>query len=252
MSKMYDELATWWQLISPPEEYEQEFDFFEPLLAEAAENPDASLLELGSGGGNNALYLKKMFPHVTLTDLSPQMLAISRELNPECEHISGDMRTLRLDRTFDAVFVHDAIDYMTTTDDLRRAMETAFLHCKPGGTVLFVPDHLQETFEEETDHGGVDGDGRSLRFLEWTYDPDETDTTYTVDYVYALREGNEPTRVEHDQHICGLYSRAEWMRLANQVGFEMDSVGDPFGRDVFIAHRPDHSFQSDGAKGQSE
>lgn len=239
MSKMYDELATWWQLISPPEEYEEEVDFFGPLLAEAADKPDASLLELGSGGGNNALYLKRIFSHVTLTDLSPQMLAISQELNPDCEHILGDMRTLRLDRTFDAVFVHDAIDYMLTPDDLRRAMETAFIHCKPGGTVLFVPDHLKENFEEETDHGGVDGDGRSLRFLEWTYDPDETDTTYTVDYVYVLRQGDEPTRIEHDQHICGLYSRDQWMQLANEVGFEMDSVVDLFGRDVFIAHKPE-------------
>ncbi len=34
----------------------------------------------------------------------------SRELNPDCEHVLGDMRTLRLGRTFDAVFVHDAVD----------------------------------------------------------------------------------------------------------------------------------------------
>ena len=72
-----------------------------------------TLLELGSGGGNNASHLKHRF-ECTLTDLSPEMLALSRTLNPECEHIEGDMRTLRLERTFDAVFVHDAIAYITT------------------------------------------------------------------------------------------------------------------------------------------
>jgi hypothetical protein len=38
--------------------------------------------------------------------------------DPECEHLQGDMRELRIDRTFDAVFVHDAIAYMTTEEDL--------------------------------------------------------------------------------------------------------------------------------------
>ena len=67
-----------------------------------------TLLELGSGGGNNASHLKARF-NCTLTDISPDMLALSRTLNPECEHLEGDMRTLRLGRTFDVVFIHDAI-----------------------------------------------------------------------------------------------------------------------------------------------
>ena len=35
------------------------------------------------------------------------------------------LRTLRLGRAFDVVFIHDAIDYMTTHHDLRLALETA-------------------------------------------------------------------------------------------------------------------------------
>lgn len=235
---MYDELADWWTLISPVEEYQEEFDFFRPLLLDAAAKPDAALLELGSGGGNNAFYLKTMFPNVTLTDLSPQMLTVSRALNPGCEHIEADMRTLRLGRTFDAVFVHDAIDYMTTVEDLERALETAAVHCKPGGTVLFVPDHMQETFESATDHGGNDGEGRALRFLEWEYDPDASDSTYTVEYVYVLRQDNRATRVEHDQHICGLFPRAAWLRVAHAVGLKAEFVDDPFGRTLLVARKP--------------
>jgi hypothetical protein len=33
------------------------------------------------------------------------MLDVSRALNPECEHIEGDIRTVRLERSFDAVRV---------------------------------------------------------------------------------------------------------------------------------------------------
>ena len=62
------------------------------------------------------------------------MLALSGGLNPECEHIQGDMRTLRLERLFDTVFVHDAVTYMLTGQDLRAAIVTAFAHTRPEGS----------------------------------------------------------------------------------------------------------------------
>lgn len=236
--KMYTELAKWWPLLSPPDEYSDESGFFrQTLLAEGL--PSApTLLELGCGGGNNAVYMKALFSRVTLTDLSPQMLSVSQALNPDCEHSVGDMRTLRLGRTFDVVFIHDAIDYMTTQHDLCLALETAFVHCAPGGLALLVPDYVQETFHPETDHGGSDGEECGLRYLEWTYDPDSADTTYTTDYAYLLREHNEPAQIEHDQHICGLFPRDEWLRLLREVGFQPQITHDQYNRDVFIARHP--------------
>lgn len=198
-----------------------------------------TLLEMGCGGGSNAVHLKAHFADVTLTDLSPHMLALSRSLNPDCEHLLGDMRTLRLERRFDVVFIHDAIDYMTTRHDLRLAVETTFLHCAPGGLALLVPDHVRETFQPSTDHGGSDGDTRSLRYLEWTYDPDATDTTYTVEYAYLFREGNQPARVERDLHINGLFPRAEWLQLLRDAGFQPEFIRDPYERDIFVARRPE-------------
>jgi trans-aconitate methyltransferase len=239
MHKLYADLASWWPLLSPPDDYLDEVAFFRQVLVAAGLPPAPTLLELGCGGGNNAVHLKASFAQVTLTDLSPQMLAVSRTLNPDCEHFAGDMRTLRLKRTFDVVFIHDAIDYMTTEHDLRLALETAFVHCAPGGLALIVPDYVQETFEPETDHGGTDGgDGRALRYLEWTYDPDDTDTTCTTDYVYLLRENDQPVRIVHDQHICGLFPRGEWIRLLREVGFQPEITRDQYERDVFVARRP--------------
>jgi SAM-dependent methyltransferase len=128
MQKLYNELSTWWPLLSPVGDYTEEAAFFLQVVRDAGLPPNPSLLELGCGGGSNAYHLKPYFPQMTLTDLSPQMLAISQTLNPECEHLQGDMRTLRLNRTFDVVFVHDAIDYMLTLDDLHQALETAAIH----------------------------------------------------------------------------------------------------------------------------
>jgi SAM-dependent methyltransferase len=243
MPRLYEELASWWPLLSSPEEYAEEAGFYEDLLLEACVHDPRTLLELGSGGGNNASHLKARF-HMTLVDRSPEMLEVSRALNPECEHVEGDMRTVRLGRTFDAVFVHDAVAYMTSESDLRQAMETAFVHCRPGGAALFAPDHVRESFRPSTSHGGHDGEGRSLRYLEWTWDPDPSDSTYTVDFAYLLRERDGTVRVEQDRHVAGLFARADWLRLLSGVGFRPrmepfeHSELEPGECELFVARKP--------------
>lgn len=233
--KLYQELAAWWPLLSTPADYADEAAFFRQTLVEVCEKPPRTLLELGSGGGNNASHLKAHF-RMTLVDLSAEMLAVSRVLNPECEHVAGDMRTVRLGRRFDAVFIHDASMYMITEHDLRRAIETAYIHCEDGGAALFAPDCVRETFAPSTDHGGHDGETRSLRYLEWAYDPEARDTTFVVDFAYLLRE-NETVRVEHDRHVCGLFARADWLRLLSEVGFQASVVIDSYNRELFVGKK---------------
>ncbi|HYI10924.1 MAG TPA: class I SAM-dependent methyltransferase [Thermoanaerobaculia bacterium] len=241
--KLYRTLAEWWPLLSPPEEYAEESAFFQELLVETCEPPCHTLLELGSGGGNNASHLKARF-RMTLIDLSEPMLAHSRALNPECEHLQGDMRDTRLGRLFDCVFVHDAVAYMTTEEDLRCAIETAYVHCRPGGSAVFAPDHIRENFITSTDHGGSDSGGRGLRYLEWTWDPDPGDTTCLVDYAYLLRDAGGSIRVEADRHVEGLFARATWLELLQAAGFQARSVVfehselEPGSYEIFVCRRP--------------
>ena len=241
--RLYGELASWWPLLSPPSEYVEEAAFYQDALVGACEGSARTLLELGSGGGNNASHLKARF-QVTLVDRSPGMLGVSRALNPECEHIEADMRTVRLDRVFDCVFVHDAVVYMTSEQDLRKAIETAFMHCRPGGAALFAPDHVRENFRPSTDHGGYDSEDRGLRYLEWMWDPDPTDTTYIVDYAYLLRGADGSVCVEYDRHVEGLFARVEWLRILSEVGFEPRVVPSEHSGvegsvcEVFVASKP--------------
>jgi SAM-dependent methyltransferase len=239
--RLYGDLASWFHLLTSPEEYAEEAEIYRQLLVGAADEPIRTVLELGSGGGNNASHLKRHFD-MTLTDLSAEMLELSGTLNPECDHAEGDMRTMRLGREFDAVFVHDAIDYMTTTDDLRAAMETAFVHCRPGGVALFVPDFVRERFEPRTSHGGNDGPTRALRYLEWDWDPDPEDDTYVVDFAVLLREEDGTVRVEHDRHECGVFARETWLGLLREVGFRAESrvihVYEEVASDAFLGTKP--------------
>lgn len=236
---LYGRLAEWWPLLSPPEEYAEEAEVYRQLLEDASDVPLKSVLELGSGGGNNASHLKAHF-ELTLSDASPQMLALSRALNPECEHVEGDMRTLRLGRTFDAVFVHDAISYITTEDDLSATMHTVAAHCRPGSAVLIATDEIADDFKPSTDHGGSDGEDRGIRYLEWSRPPDPGATFYVVDFAYLMREEDEVT-VEHDRHVFGLFPRTTWLDVMGSAGLDVRSVthtfSDGFTSEIFVGTR---------------
>jgi SAM-dependent methyltransferase len=234
--KLYNELAEWWPIFATPAEYREEAALFDRLLSESRKRPPSTLLDLGSGSGNVAFHLKAHFA-MTLVDVSPQMLAVSRAVNPECDHLLGDIRTLRLGKTFDAVFVHDAVCHMTTESDLQAVMETAFVHCRPGGIALFVPDELRETFVPSTDHGGYDEEDRGVRYVQWTTDPDPSDTTILVDFGILLRDERGDVRVVHERQTHGLFSRAVWRQLLRKVGFTASVVNDERIRDLFLCRR---------------
>ena len=240
---MYGRLASWWPLLSAPSDYAEEADFYRRVLEGAGVDPLETVLELGSGGGNNASHLKRHF-RMTLVDASPDMQAVSRALNPECEHILGDMRSVRLGREFDAVFVHDAIAYMTRREDLLLAMRTARAHCRPGGVALFVPDNVTETFAPRTGHGGHDSDGRGFRYLEWVWDPDPSDTTVIADYAFLLRKEDGSVRVERDRHEVGLFPRAMWFETLAEAGFTnverilFDHSEVEWGLELFLGRAP--------------
>lgn len=240
--RFYGDLAPWWPLISPVHEYADEADECGSVLASRA-SAIRTVLELGCGGGHVAYHLKRRFA-LTLTDVSRSMLALSQALNPECAHAEGDMRRLRLDARFDAVFVHDAIDYMTTEADLAEVMATAFVHCRPGGLAVFVPDAVTETFAPSTDCGGSDGaDGRGARYLEWSYDPDPGDTLVTTEYAFLLRHADGRVESAAETHLAGLFPQQTWTELLDATGFRASVVveqtdEDRVPRRMFVGRRP--------------
>jgi trans-aconitate methyltransferase len=174
---------------------------------------------------------------MTLTDLSPGMLAVNQKLNPDAEHIEGDMRTLRLGRSFDAVIIRDAISYMTTEADLRAALETAWAHLRPGGVAIFLPDWVREGYRPHTEHGGSDAGDRGLRYLEWDRHIEPDGHTVKADYVIVTRDGDDVS-VCHEVHTLGIFARATWLDLLTGIGFEAHHLVGEVGLDIFVGRRP--------------
>lgn len=237
---LYADLTAWYRLLDPPDDHADEARAFERALRDAIGNGAATLLELGAGAGHNAVHLKRGF-HCTLSDLSAPMLALSRQLNPECEHVLGDMRALRLGRSFDAVLVHDALMYMTSAADLQLAVETAYAHTRPGGAAVFAPDCTRETFAEATDLHQADDGARAMRCLEWSWDPDPADQTFVTEYAFLLRDGTG-VRVVHDRHVEGVFPGAVWLETFAAAGYRAETFARPIGGgafdQVFLCRRP--------------
>jgi len=237
---LYGELVPWYRLLDPVKDHLEEATSYREAFERVLPPGPATLLELGSGAGQNAFYLKQRFG-CTLVDISPGMLSLSRESNPDCEHLLGDMRDFRVERTFDAVFVHDAVMYLTTEAELAAAATTAFLHTRPGGAALFAPDYVCETFRERSElHANDDGE-RALRCLDWSWDPDPSDDTFVTEYAFLLRDGRE-VRAVHDRHVEGLFARATWLRVLEGAGYRVERVPRPFDdemtNDVFLCRKP--------------
>jgi SAM-dependent methyltransferase len=220
---LFNELAEWWPLISPPADQAPEAWACYGHLTDTAKRPVKTILELGSGGGHLASHLKQ-HAALTLVDVSGAMLDLSRQLNPQCEHELGDMRALRLKRTFDAVLIHDSIMHLVKPDEVSRALATASNHCAPGGAVLVVPEHVRETFRTTTRQGGGDDGKRGARWLEWAWDPSPDDTSYVCEVALMLRAEDGTVASRHERLTRGLFPTEFWLAQLTKAGFEPRKV----------------------------
>jgi hypothetical protein len=148
------------------------------------------------------------------------MLQHAARVNPQGEYIRGDMRTADLGRTFDAVLVHDAISYQTTTEDLRAAYETAARHLRPGGLLITMPEEVREQFVQgQTDVDTISDELRHVTVIEQDWDPDPTDRSFETTYVYLVRE-QSGLQIYVDTHTIGIHPLADFVAAVEAAGFE--------------------------------
>ena len=239
--RLYGDLAEWWPVLCPPELVEDEAYAVLDLLQWAAKRPVRSLLELGSGTGSIATHIHPAI-EVVLVDSSTHMLTISKRLNPGREHVEADMCALDLSRRFDAVLLHDAVMYLTSSAALKAALRVAASHLTPGGALLIAPDTIEETFHEGTVSLEASAhDGRSAHLTEWHWDPDPSDGRTRVEFSLLVREPGSPVVAIHESHELGLHSRASLEEAIAECGLVLVPV--PPEREgslniPFLAYKP--------------
>ena len=214
----YNDLAWTEHIIAPPDDYEEETEPLINAIKEYSLTEVRTLLHLGCGAGGNDYIFKKYF-EVTGVDISQNMLEIARHLNSEVAYFHGDMRTIELGESFDAVAIPDSIPYMTTEEDLKKAITTARKHLKPGGVLLIVAS----TAEQFNQNNFVYTDSREdieITVFENNYVPDPAGTTYEATLVYLIRREGK-LGIYTDRHILGLFKLETWLDLLKKAGFSI-------------------------------
>jgi SAM-dependent methyltransferase len=118
-------------------DYEAEATTLHALVQERAPGA-ASLLDVACGTGGHLVYLRRWY-EVVGVDVDPGMLEVAQRRLPEERFVVGDMRDVHLGRTFDAVCcLFSSVGYMSSAQELNRAVATMVSHCRPGG--VFIMD----------------------------------------------------------------------------------------------------------------
>lgn len=254
LPRLYDDLARLWPHLSPPEHYAPEAAAVRGVIDEHLGEPPAGkqwrVLELGAGGGHTLYHLTEHFD-CTAVDLSQPMLDNCKALNPSVRCERGDMRTVRLGEAFDAVLIHDAIDYMLTEADVLATLRTTAEHLRPGGVALVAPTYVKETFVDgdvaddgttipgigdprgeaagaEMHSGGEPPGEDELTYFTFVHDADPADSVFEMILLYLIRDG-QTRRVEvvEDRHTCGLFAAEHWLTMMADAGLEPQPVEPP-------------------------
>ena len=214
----YDDLAWTDTVVSSPEDAREETEYICELIRSNSRIEVKTLLHLGCGAGFNDFTFKREFV-VTGVDVSEGMLKMARKLNPEVRYIQGDMRNLSLEETFDAVAIPDSIGYMTTEEDLRKAISTANGHLRPGGVLLIVALVDEDFMENNFAYAGTEGD-LQVTIFEKNQRSWSDLAIYEAVLVYLIRRKGE-LEVICDRHRQGLFPSTTWLSLLEDLGLEV-------------------------------
>jgi SAM-dependent methyltransferase len=142
--EIFDDYGKYYNLLYQDKDYSAEVDYIERLINE--HSPRAkTILDLGCGTGKHDFLSTEKGFSLTGVDLSYQMLEAAENQkgikglnNKRIKFHSGDIRNIRLEKTFDVVIsLFDVISYQTTNSDLKNVFKTISLHLKKNGIFIF-------------------------------------------------------------------------------------------------------------------
>jgi len=212
----------WWPLVSTPADYAHEAALYREILTTTTPStPTRTVLELGSGGGNNASHLKHWFT-LTLVDFSDGMLEGQPRAHPECEHHQGDMRTVRLGRTFGRRLhprrhlLHDR-----RAPVARRHRHRGGAHAPGRRVPLGARRHARDLRAlDRSRRPRRSGDGRGVRYPH--VDPAKAAgaTCHAVHFAFLLRESRRPRCARCTTSTPTGCFRAPLAHLLDECGFD--------------------------------
>lgn len=140
---VFGKYSSYYNLLYKDKDYVVEVEYIHNLIQKHC--PGAKdILDLGCGTGRHDFLLAEKGYTVTGVDRSEEMLSVANSqltrstLNSTLTFTHGDIRNIRLNKTFDVVVsLFHVMNYQTTDEDLMAVFETVKVHLKNGGLFIF-------------------------------------------------------------------------------------------------------------------
>lgn len=205
------------------DQYRPYASFLQEAFRRYAAIPVREVLDLGCGTGRIAAQLADEGYDLVALDHSPEMLNIAREQNAGKNTLllCQDMRDFELYGTVQAVYSSfDCLNYLRTTEELRRVFTLVHLYLEPGGLFVFDVNtayRLETVFGENTfPYEFEDG------LLLWRNERGRRCCRFLLDWFEEQADGSylrsSETQVEY------VHAPRTLRSLAKETGFSVEAV----------------------------
>lgn len=231
---MYTQTAELYDAIYGHKDYMSEVDKLRRLLLAVA--PEArTLLDVACGTATHLGLLRGDY-QVEGVDVQPEMLTVARRRLADVTFHEGDMRTFRLEKTYDVVScLFSSVGYMTTTARLGEAIANMARHVAPGGWLVIEPWFSPEAYRPGTVHA-VFVNELDLKVARMNVS-DLAGNVSVMDMHYMV---GRATGVETftERHELGLFTEAEYLQAFRQAGLEpQHDLNGISGRGLYLGQR---------------
>ena len=230
---VFNQYSDYYDLLYKDKDYSAESSYIIYLIKKYGNNGNA-IFEMGSGTGRHAQLLAKQGYNVHGLDLSEQMVGYARKSldnhTKAQEKITfdvGDMRSVRLDKTFDTVLsLFHVMSYQISNKDLENALTTAAFHLKKGGLFIFdfwYGDAVLKQHPLVKIKRVEDDNYKITRIAEPIHDQknNKVDVGFTL-YVHDKK--NDKIIELQEKHTMRYFFETEIVRLMYKTGFEVLAV----------------------------
>lgn len=209
-----------------------------PFVAALLRPASATVLEVPCGCGRLTLPLAEFAAEITAVDIEARMIAqlearLDRSTRSKIRTHVGDMRTLRLAKTFDWVICQrEAFQLLPTRADAIQALETFRRHLGPSGRVMIdiatfnreSADTIgpPEYFVPEAEDGSVvydwrrtadDGSCVTRSHRQWL-----TDDLLEIRYTYVIESPGKPQAEFSSPMSLRRYAPREIQQMLSEAG----------------------------------
>jgi len=233
--EVFGRYSAYYDLLYADKDYVAEAEYVLRLLRHAAPAV-CSVLEFGSGSGRHGRLLAGHGLDIFGIERSETMVAAAKLQAPgssqagkkgmfDCQQ--GDIRSVNLERTFDAVIsLFHVVCYQTSNADLQATFVNAARHLQNGGVFLFDVWHGPAVLSERPSvrvKRVEDATTRLTRIAEPELDTNLGTVTVRFTILAEAKENGQLTTF-HEEHPIRYLFPMEIDALAAQNGFEIERM----------------------------